>query len=91
MNKSALVDAIASKTGHSKKDVEMVLETMVDAITSSLQKGEEVSISGFGKFLVSKRESRMGINPQTKEKIKIPAVVVPKFKAGQALKEAVKK
>jgi DNA-binding protein HU-beta len=91
MNKAALIDAVASKTGHSKKDVEMMLEAMLDIITNTLQGGDEVTLTGFGTFRVSKRSARAGINPLTKEKIQIPEVTVPKFKAGKALKDAVRK
>lgn len=91
MNKSALIEAIASKTGHSKKDVEMSLEAMLDIITAQLQGGGEVTLTGFGTFQVSNRAARMGHNPITKEKMQIPAMSVPKFRAGKALKEAVRK
>lgn len=91
MNKAALIDAIAAKTGQSKKDVELMIESMLDIITDALRRGEEVTLTGFGAFLVSNRAARMGINPLTKEKIQIPAITVPKFKAGKALKEAVRK
>lgn len=90
MNKDALVSAISEKTDLSKKDVEMTLETMIEVITKSLKSGDKVTMTGFGTFKVSKRAAREGINPQTKAKIKIPAMTVPKFTAGKALKEAVK-
>ena len=90
MNKDALVSAISEKTDLSKKDVEMVLETMIEVITKSLKSGEKVTMTGFGTFKVSNRAAREGINPQTKAKIQIPAMTVPKFTAGKALKEAVK-
>lgn len=90
MNKDALVSAIAEKTEISKKDIEMVMEAMVEVITKSLQSGDKVTMTGFGTFKVSKRAAREGINPQTKAKIQIPAMTVPKFTAGKALKEAVK-
>lgn len=90
MNKDALVSAISEKTDLSKKDVDMVLETMIEVITKSLKSGDKVTMTGFGTFRVSKRAAREGINPQTKAKIKIPAMTVPKFTAGKALKEAVK-
>lgn len=90
MNKDALVSAISGKTDLSKKDVEMVLETMVEVITKALKSGDKVTMTGFGTFKVSNRAAREGINPQTKAKIKIPAMTVPKFTAGKALKEAVK-
>ncbi len=90
VNKDALVEAIATKTDMNKKDVEMVIDTMVDTITEQLRQGNKVTLTGFGAFRVSKREAREGINPQTKQKIQIPAMTLPKFTAGKALKEAVK-
>jgi len=91
MNKSAVIDAVASKTGLSKKDTEAAIEALLDVITNSMRKGEQVTFVGFGSFMVNKRAARLGVNPATGEKIKIAAVKVPKFKAGKALKEAVKK
>lgn len=90
MNKDALVSAIASKTDQSKKDVEMSLDAMTEVVTEALQRGDKVTLTGFGTFKTSDRAAREGINPQTKEKIQIPAMTVPKFTAGKALKEAVK-
>jgi nucleoid DNA-binding protein len=90
VNKDALVTAIATKTDQSKKDVEMVIETMVEEITKSLQAGNKVTLTGFGTFKTSARAAREGINPQTKAKIQIPAMTVPKFTAGKALKESVR-
>ena len=90
INKDSLVDSISTKTDLSKKDVEMVLDTMVDSITEQLRQGNKVTFTGFGAFRVSKRAAREGINPQTKQKIQIPAMTLPKFTAGKALKEAVK-
>lgn len=90
MNKDALVSAISEKTELSKKDIEMVIEAMVEVITKALKSGDKVTMTGFGTFKVSKRAAREGINPQTKAKIKIPAMTVPKFTAGKALKEAVR-
>lgn len=90
MNKDALVAAIAEKTDLSKKDVEAVIETMTETVTKALKSGEKVTLTGFGTFRASKRAAREGINPQTKERITIPAMTVPKFTAGKVLKEAVK-
>lgn len=90
MNKDALVSAIAGKTELSKKDVEMVIDSMVEMVTKSLKSGDKVTLTGFGTFKVSNRAARVGINPQTKAKIQIPAMTVPKFTAGKALKEAVR-
>lgn len=90
VNKDALVGAIAEKTELSKKDVEMVLDGMVEVVTKALRDRNKVTLTGFGTFKTSDRAAREGINPQTKEKIQIPAMTVPKFTAGKALKEAVK-
>lgn len=90
VNKDALVDAIASKTDLSKKDVETVIETLIEKITAEIRTGNKVTLTGFGTFKTSARAAREGINPQTKAKIQIPAMTVPKFTAGKALKEAVK-
>ncbi|HEX8974688.1 MAG TPA: HU family DNA-binding protein [Patescibacteria group bacterium] len=90
VNKDALVDAIATKTDLSKKAVEGVIEALETMITEEIRKGNKVTLTGFGTFKVSSRAAREGINPQTKEKIQIPAMTVPKFTAGKALKEAVK-
>lgn len=90
VNKDTLVHGIVEKTELSKKDVEAVIECMVDEITAELRKGNKVTLTGFGTFKVSKRAERVGINPQTKAKITIPAMTVPKFTAGKTLKEAVK-
>jgi DNA-binding protein HU-beta len=90
INKDALVHSIVEKTSLTKKDVEAVIETLVDVITDALRKGNKVALTGFGTFKVSKRAAREGINPQTKQKIKIAAMTVPKFTAGKSLKEAVK-
>lgn len=90
VNKDALVHTIVEKLGLSKKDVEGVIECVVDVVTEELRKGNKVTLTGFGTFKVSKRAAREGINPQTKAKITIPAMTVPKFTAGKSLKEAVK-
>lgn len=90
MNKDAVVDVVAEKTGHAKKVVSDVVETMLDVVTKELQKGGKVNFSGFGAFQVSTRKGRIGINPRTKEKITIAPTKVPRFKAGKSLKEAVR-
>jgi DNA-binding protein HU-beta len=90
VNKDALVGAIAGKMNLSKKDIEAVIEAMTDKIIEEIRKGNKVTLTGFGSFRVSKRKAREGINPQTKERITIPAMNVPKFTAGKTLKEAVK-
>ncbi|MGB9763169.1 MAG: HU family DNA-binding protein [Minisyncoccia bacterium] len=90
MTKEGLIEEIVKKINCSKKDAAEALEAVIDAITKSLVKGEDVTITGFGTFAVKKRAARQGVNPKTGEKINIPAMTVPKFKAGKALKEAVK-
>lgn len=91
MNKFELADAIVAKTGLAKKDVELIMKTMLEAITEALVKGDEVTLTGFGTFSAKFRSSRMGVNPQNPaERIRVPAVTVPKFKAGKALKDALK-
>jgi DNA-binding protein HU-beta len=90
INKDALVDAISKKNDMSKKDVEIVIDDLLEEITKSIKADNKVTLTGFGTFRLSKRASRVGINPQTKAKITIPAMSIPKFTAGKALKEAVK-
>ncbi len=91
MNKAALIDSLVEQTGLNKKAVETVVETMLDTVVRALQQGEEVSLTGFGKFSARTRSARMGVDPQNPtQKIQIPAVVVPKFKAGKALKDSLK-
>lgn len=90
INKDALVEAIAKKNDMSKKDVETVIDDLTEEITKSIKMDNKVTITGFGTFRLSKRAAREGINPQTKAKITIPAMNIPKFTAGKSLKEAVK-
>ncbi|MDQ4105806.1 MAG: HU family DNA-binding protein [Actinomycetota bacterium] len=90
MNKTQLIEEIASKTNSSKSDAQRFFEQFLDTVTDSLKNGEDVQITGFGKFYVQERDAREGINPQTKQKMTIPASKVPKFTAGNALKESIK-
>lgn len=90
VNKDALVDYISAKMELSKKDVEGVIDALTEKVTEEIRQGNKVSLTGFGTFRISAREAREGINPQTKERITIPAMKVPKFTAGKTLKEAVK-
>ncbi|OGY89554.1 MAG: hypothetical protein A3B30_02255 [Candidatus Komeilibacteria bacterium RIFCSPLOWO2_01_FULL_52_15] len=91
MNKASLIETIATKTSVPRKDVERIIETMEETIIESLKKGEEVTLAGFGAFSARQRSARMGVNPQNpEERIQIPAVVVPKFKAGKNLKDSLK-
>jgi DNA-binding protein HU-beta len=90
MNKEQLVERVASKTGLSKKDANAALDAVLEGITAALKKGEKVTLVGFGTFSVRRRKAREGRNPQTGEKIKIPARKMPAFTAGKELKSQVK-
>jgi DNA-binding protein HU-beta len=90
MNKSELINSLSEETTFSKKDVSRVLESLTRIIERSLKKGEKVSITGFGSFWISRRPARKGINPSTKQRIDLPAVNVPRFKAGKSLREIVR-
>jgi len=89
MNKSDLIEAIAQAADISKAAAERALDGTVEAITSSLQKGDMVTLVGFGTFHVGDRKARSGRNPRTGDTIEIKASRVPKFRAGKALKDAV--
>lgn len=90
MKKDGLVEAVMSAAGvETKKQAQMAVEAVFDAIVKTLGRGEEVAISGFGTFRIAKRAARMGVNPKTGEKIQIKASTKPKFRAGKVLKEAV--
>lgn len=90
MNKTELITKVAEKTGITKKAAGETLDAVVAAITEAVVSGEEVSITGFGKFEVSERAAREGRNPATGESITIPASKAPKFKASKTFKDAVK-
>ena len=89
MNKNDLVAAVAASTGLSKADSANAVDSVIDAITSSLQSGDEVRLVGFGTFSVAQRAASQGRNPRTGESISIAASRQPKFKAGKALKDSV--
>lgn len=90
MNKTELVAAVAAKTELSKKDAEAAVNAVFDSVKDALAEGDKVSLIGFGTFSVKTRAARTGLNPRTKETIEIPESKVPAFKAGSALKDAVK-
>jgi DNA-binding protein HU-beta len=90
MNKSELINELSEATGFSKKDVAHVLDLFFKTVVRTLKKGERVAITGFGSFWTSFRPERMGINPATKQRIKLPKVSIPRFKAGKSLREGVK-
>ncbi|MEX0877875.1 MAG: HU family DNA-binding protein [Candidatus Spechtbacterales bacterium] len=90
MTKDQLVSALAEKAGVSKKDAGNVLDAFTDIVTAALSKGDPVALTGFGSFQVSHRAARQGRNPQTGATLQIPAMNVPRFKAGKALKDSVR-
>ena len=91
MNKAELIEKIAEKTTLNKKDVEKVLESFEETAISTLKEGGEVTLTGFVTLMVKIRSARAGVNPRNpSEKIQIPEVRVPKFKAGKGLKDALK-
>ncbi|MDO4814126.1 MAG: HU family DNA-binding protein [Gemella sp.] len=90
MNKSELISAVAEKSGLQKKQATAAIEAFVATVEETLAKGEKIQIIGFGNFEVRERAARTGRNPQTGKEIKIAASKIPAFKAGKALKDAVK-
>ncbi len=90
MNKADIAEAVHGKLGGTKVAAEEIVDMVFDSITGSLKKGEEVSIAGFGIFTVRQRAARQARNPRTGEMVSVAATKVPKFRAGKALKEAVK-
>ena len=91
MNRTELIDAMAKKMGDSatKKEAEAALKAFVDVVTEELAKKEKIQLVGFGTFETFVRSEREGRNPRTGETMKIAESVVPKFKPGKALKDAV--
>ena len=89
MNKNELIASVASATSLSKADAGRAVDSVFDAIASSLSNGDAVRLVGFGTFAVSKRSARIGRNPQTGKPIKIPAKKVARFTPGKALKDAI--
>ncbi len=91
MTKQELIEAIAQKAGVTKRAATIAMDTLIDSIGKSLKKGTKVTITGFGTFSVSKRSARSGVNPRNPtQKIHIPAMRTPHFKAGKTLKEMVR-
>jgi len=90
MNKEQLVERVASRTGLTKKSALDAINTTLGTITSTLRRGERVTLVGFGTFLVRRRAARNGRNPRTGERIRIPARKVPVFTAGKELKSVIK-
>jgi DNA-binding protein HU-beta len=90
VTKQEFVDAVADKTGMSRRDAGNAVEAVLDVITGTLMTGDTITFTGFGKFHTTKRAARMGVNPRNpSQKVHIPAATVPKFSAGSQLKKAV--
>ena len=90
MNKTGLIHSLSEETTFSKKDVTRFLEALTRIVERTLKSGEKLQWSGFGTYYVSRRPERIGINPATKERIKLPPTLVAKFKPGKCLKESVR-
>ncbi len=91
MNKTELIAALADKANLNKRDAEKALNAFTDVVTETLIKGDKVQLVGFGSFEVKDRAARTARNPRTGDELTVPASKAPVFKAGKALKEAVKK
>lgn len=89
MTKADLINAVAEQAQLQKKDAEKAVAAVIDAITAALVDGDKVALVGFGTFETKTRSARVGINPVTKQPMDIPESIVPSFKAGKALKDAV--
>ena len=89
MNKSELIEAIAQEAGLTKTDAGKAVDAFTAVVKDALKSGDSIALVGFGTFKVAERAARQGLNPRTKEAIKIPAARVPKFTAGKTLKDAV--
>ncbi len=90
MNKAQLIESVSKVTKLKKVETEMALNAALDCIKKSVKKGDDVTLIGFGTFTKTKRKARIGRNPQTGKEIKIPAMTVPKFRAGREFKESVR-
>jgi DNA-binding protein HU-beta len=89
VNKTELVEEITQRTDSSRAETQRYVDTLEKVLTEALKGGEEVQITGVGKFYVREQKAREGVNPQTRQKMHIPAQKVPAFSAGQGLKEAI--
>ncbi len=90
MNKMQLIDAVAKNTQLTKTSVEDVLNVAIETIKKSVKKGDDVTLVGFGTFTKSKRKARKGSNPRNGAEIKIPAMTVPRFRAGKEFKDSLR-
>lgn len=89
MNKTELINEVASRSELSKKDVTKAVDAVLDVLLNTLKEGDKVQLIGFGNFEVKERAARKGRNPQTGEEIEIAASKVPSFSPGKSLKDAV--
>jgi DNA-binding protein HU-beta len=89
VNKTELIEEIVQRTNSSKGEAQRYMESFEKVVAEALRGGEEIQITGFGKFYVREQKAREGVNPQTKRKMRIPASKVPAFSAGKGLKETV--
>lgn len=89
MNKNELIASVATTSGLTKADASRAVDSVFDTITTSLQRGDEVRLTGFGTFTTSKRKATTGRNPRTGASIQIPASTQPKFRPGKSLRDAV--
>lgn len=91
MNKSMLIEAVAKKTGLSRREATVGVDTALSLIAKELKKGGKVTLTGFGTFDIGKRKARAGVNPRTGAKIKISASKMPRFRPARSLKKDVRK
>jgi integration host factor subunit beta len=89
MTKAELVEEVANCSDLTKKDAEVIVQTVLDSIVNSLKNGEKIELRGFGSFRVRNRSGRQGRNPKTGSTVKVPAKKVPYFKPGKELKELI--
>ena len=89
MTKAELVEEVANGSDLTKKDAEVIVQTVLDSIVESLKTGQKIELRGFGSFRVRNRSSRQGRNPKTGSTVKVPAKKVPYFKPGKELKELI--
>lgn len=86
MNKNELINEVARKTGLSRREAEVGVQSMLDLVVKELSKGQKVTLTGFGTFDVGKRKERSGVNPRTGKPINIPATKMPRFKPSKGLR-----
>jgi DNA-binding protein HU-beta len=90
MNKNEIINEVTRKTGLSRREAEVGIQTMLDMIAKEITKGGKVTLTGFGTFDVGKRKARSGVNPRTGKPIKIPASKMPRFKPSRIMRDKIK-